>query len=290
MQIIGTGLNGLVGSKLVDSFHDQYQFINIDRLDPVHPVDITNLNEVASYIAAHEAPFIIHFAAFTDVSKAWEQKGDKNGAAYQVNVIGTRNIVAAAKQTNKHLIHISTAYVFDGEKTDSYLESDEVHPIEWYGETKALAEEEVMNSSIDWTILRIDQPFRSDAFPKVDLLHRIIQGLQTDKLYPQFSDHFIGPTFIDDFVKMIDWVIRTGTTGLFHASSGEKWSDFAFANLVNNQLKLGKVVKEGQLADYLKTLNRPYQKNTALNCGKLFSLLDFKTTTIQDAVQRLSTE
>ena len=288
MQLIGTGLNGLIGSKLIQVFANTYEFANIDRLDEKQPIDITKLDEVTQFIEKQAAPYIIHFAAFTDVTKAWEQKGEKNGIAYQVNVVGTKNIVTAAEQTGKHLIHISTAYVFDGQKTAGYVEEDAVHPIEWYGETKALAEEEVLKSKGKWTILRIDQPFRSDTFPKIDFAHRILAGLMSDSLYPQFVDHYVGPTYIDDFVKVIDWVVRTGTTGLFHASSGEKWSDYDFARMMNDELKLGKVVKEGYLADYLKTLSRPYQQNTSLDCRKLISLLDFTLTPIKEAVTHIS--
>jgi dTDP-4-dehydrorhamnose reductase len=53
-----------------------------------------------------------------------------------------------------------------------YLETDKTNPIEWYGKTKALAEEVIQKSDIAWTILRIDQPFRNDAFTKIDTLHR----------------------------------------------------------------------------------------------------------------------
>lgn len=287
MNIIGTGLNGLIGSKLMEDFSGTYQFQNIDRLDEKQPIDITKPIEVLNFLNNSDAPFVVHFAAFTDVTKAWEQRDDLNGSAYQVNVIGTKNVVNAAEQTGKHLIHISTAYVFNGEKEGMYTEEDPVSPIEWYGQTKALAEEQVMKSAGDWTILRIDQPFRSDTFPKVDFAHRIIQGLIDDKLYPQFTDHFVGPTYIDDFVKVIDWIIRTGTTGVFHATSGEKWSDYAFAKMVNEELQLGKEVKSGELASYLKTLNRPYQKNTAMDSSKLISQLDFKLTSIKDAVKQI---
>lgn len=287
MTIIGTGLNGLVGSKLSQAYEDKYSFLNIDRLDPVSPIDITDYDQLAAFVSASDAPFIIHFAAFTDVTKAWEQRGDTNGVAYQVNVVGTQNMVKVAEATGKQLVHISTAYVFDGEKEGSYTESDSVHPIEWYGETKAKAEEAVFNSTGPWTVLRIDQPFRSNSFPKVDVAHRIKSGLAAGTLYPQFVDHYIGPTFIDDFVKVLEWVIRTKTTGLFHATAGEKVSDYEFATLINNAQNLGAEVKKGQLSEYLKTLNRPYQKNTALNCEKLTSLLDFRQMTLADAVKTI---
>ncbi len=287
LPLLGTGLSGLVGSKLTQSFADVYSFQNLDVSHPENPVDITQLDQVQKAFEASDAAVVIHFAAFTDVTKAWEQKDDKNGIAYKVNVTGTENIVKAAEATGKHVIHISTAYVFNGEKPEMYTEEDQLSPIEWYGQTKAWAEEKVTASSAPWTILRIDQPFRSDPFAKVDIAHRILQGLKEGTLYPQFTNHFFGPTFIDDFAKVINWVIRTKTTGLFHASSGEMWSDYDFAKLINESLQLGGEVKEGDLNKYLETLNRPYQKNTSMDCSKLKQAIDFKMTPITEAVKLL---
>lgn len=298
-QLITTGLNGLVGSKFAKDFADKYSFVSLDVRNPKNPVDITNYESVIkAFEKAPKTKFVFHLAAFTDVTRAWQERNNKNGLAYQVNVVGTKNIVKACQQTNKHLIHISTAYVFNGEKKELYLETDKMSPIEWYGKTKAWAEKAVMSSNIKWTILRIDQPFRSDNFEKVDILHRIVSGLQNGNLPPMFIDHHFGPTYIDDFAKVVDFFIRTGKTGLFHASSGEQWTDYKFAKLIKKQLevrltkkraalqikeKLQKI-KIAKLEEYLKTLNRPYQQNTAMNCKKLTKILDFKMKSVEEAV------
>lgn len=289
MNILGTGLSGLVGSKLVQTYEDSHSFENLDLSDPSNPVDITNPDQVKKALSASDAPFVVHFAAFTDVTKAWEQKDDKDGIVYKVNVEGTKNIIKACEETEKHLIHISTAYVFDGNKTETYTEADSMSPIEWYGQTKAWAEEAVCSSSCGWTILRIDQPFRSDPFPKLDIAHRIIKGLQEGTLPPLFTDHYFGPTYIDDFVKVIDWVLRTKTTGLFNASSGEMWNDFEFGKTIQEKLNLSGEVRPGYLDSYLATLQRPYQRNTALNCSKLLARLDFAFTDIKSALSQVKT-
>jgi dTDP-4-dehydrorhamnose reductase len=287
--ILGTGLNGLVGSRFVKDFSDKYQFDNLDLRDPQRPVDITNYQQVLEILEKSAAKYLIHFAAFTNVTAAWEQTDDLNGLCYQVNVVGTENIVKACQATGKHLIHISTAYVFDGEKDGLYNEEDQVNPIEWYGKTKILAEKAIQASeNLDWTILRIDQPFRSDRFEKVDTLHRVIDGIKSGSLYPQFADHYFGPTFVDDFAKILDFFIRTGHTGLFHASSGEKWSDYDFAKLVNEALELGFDVKKGSLTEYLKTSNRPYQRNTAMDTSKLEKVLDFEQKNIKEIIHNIS--
>lgn len=287
--VITTGLNGLIGSKLAKDFGAQYEFTNLDIAHPTQPVDITQYDQVmARFTALPDAKSVVHFAAYTDVTGAWNQKGDKTGIAYKVNVDGTKNLIRACKETGKHLIHISTAYVFDGEKAESYVETDALSPIEWYGQTKAWAEEAVSASEIDWTILRIDMPFRSDAFPRVDFAHRIIKGMMEGKLYPQFNNHYVGPTFIDDFVKVIDFMLRTRTGGLFHASAGERWTDYDFAKLVNEKLSLGFDVQPGDLNTYLATLTRPYQKNTSLNCDKLKKIIDFEMKTVEQAVSAIT--
>lgn len=283
--LLGTGLNGLVGSRFTKDFATNYDFDNLDLRHPTRPIDITDEKQVMEVISVSPAKFLVHMAAYTDVTGAWQQTGDKNGLCYQVNVKGTQNIVKACAANNKHLIYLSTAYVFDGEKKEPYLETDSTKPIEWYGQTKAMAEEEVLKSNFSWTILRIDQPFRSDSFEKVDTLHRVINGIKSGQLYPQFGDHHFGPTYINDFVKIIDLVIRRQLTGLYHASSGESWTDFEFAKLVNDTLSLGFEVKEGSLAKYLETSNRPYQKNTALNIDKLRNELDFKLKSVREAVE-----
>lgn len=285
IPLLGTGLNGLVGSKFTTDFADKYDFDNLDLRNALRPVDITNEKQVLSVVADSKAEFVVHMAAYTDVTGAWQQTDDVSGICYQVNVKGTENLVKACAQTGKHLIHLSTAYVFDGEKEEMYLETDKTNPIEWYGKTKALAEEVIQKSSIDWTILRIDQPFRNDSFEKVDTLHRILEGMKNNKLYPQFTDHYFGPTYINDLAKIIDYVIRRKSTGLYHASSGESWSDFEFAQFINQNFNLNFDLKKGSLAQYLQTSNRPYQKNTALNIDLLKLGLDFELKNIKEAIK-----
>jgi dTDP-4-dehydrorhamnose reductase len=288
-NILGTGLNGLVGSKFVSDFSDRYHFDNLDLRDQQRPVDITNQQQVERVIAQSDAKFLIHFAAFTNVTAAFAQSGDKNGLCYQVNVEGTKSIAQACQKFNKHLIHISTAYVFNGEKEGLYTEQDPLSPIEWYGQTKAWAEEVVQSTTdLTWTILRIDQPFRSDPFDKLDVAWKLIQGMKAGKIYPQFSDHYFGPTYIDDFAKVLDAVVRLNLTGLFHATSGEQWSDFAFAQSLAQQLKIDYQVEAGSLAKYLATSQRPYQKNTALAVEKLKSVLDFSLTPIKSAISQIN--
>ncbi|MEA2057052.1 MAG: sugar nucleotide-binding protein [Patescibacteria group bacterium] len=287
IPLLATGLNGLVGSKFTQLFQNKYTFDGLDVRHPTNPVDITDKQAVDQAIGQSQAQSLIHLAAFTNVTAAWKQNNDKNGLAYQVNVIGTQNIVETCQKYHKHLIHISTAYVFDGEKDEVYLESDQPNPIEWYGQTKLEAEKIVTNSDLNWAILRIDQPFRSDPFEKTDMAHKIIQGLTANELYPMFDNHYFGPTYINDFAKVLDFFVSQQKTGLFHATSGEKWSDFTFAQIIKEQLNLPGDIKKGDLNDYLKKLDRPYQRSTALDNNKLAAELSFELKSVKQAVAEI---
>jgi dTDP-4-dehydrorhamnose reductase len=290
IPLITTGLSGLVGSTFHDAYSDAYEMTNLDISHPTQPVDITSYDQVAQAIVNHPAKTIIHLAAFTNVTAAFEQENDKDGIAYKVNVLGTENVAKAAKESGKHLIHISTAFVFDGAKETMYTEVDETNPIEWYGKTKALAEEVVANTldAESWSILRIDFPFRSQPSPRPDIARKNIQALKLG--YPLFNDHFFGPTYLDDFTRVLNFFVESKTTGLFNCSSGEKWSDYELGQALIKALELPYEAKAGKLDDYLKTLNRPYQRNTAMDTTKLTKILPFKQSTIEESLSSIILE
>lgn len=282
-----TGANGLVGSVFVRDFANHYDITNLD-LSGTPSVDITNADQIDEILGSHPATAIIHCAAFTDVTAAWQQTGDTTGVAYKVNVQGTENIVRACKKHNKKLIHLSTAYVFSGESDESYVEEAPTGPVEWYGQTKLLAEQVIAQALDNWAVLRIDNPFRRDTFIKPDVVRRTIEKLRAGALPPQFSDAQFGPTVIEDVAKVIDWVVRTNAKGIFHATAGESWTPYAFAQAVAKKLDMDPdVVKEGSLTQYLKTSERPYPRNTALDCSKLKQAIDFQLQTVQAALDSI---
>lgn len=284
--ILGTGLSGLVGSRIVDLLSQKYSFQNLDLTTGV---DITDEENVMQTAKSSPASAIIHCAAFTDPTAAWQQRGDKHGLCYKVNVLGTENLARAAQKTHKHFMHLSTAFVFDGEKDGLYVEDDPVHPIEWYGETKALAEQVVQQECDSWTIFRIDQPFRSDVYEKKpDTTHKLIQGLQQKILYPQFTDHWFSPTVVEDFAQVVDWAIENKPNDIYHATCGVKVSDFEYASMINDVLQLDSPIQQGSLTEYLKTAARPYQRNTAMDSKKLSDAANMQWTTLADAIRNIA--
>lgn len=270
-KIIGTGLSGLVGSRIRELLGDKFEFVDFSLETGVDILNFSILKE--AFEKVREAEVVLHLAAFTDTQAAWEQRGDKKGLCYRLNVEGTRNVVRLCQQYGQHLIYFSTDFVFDGEKEGVYTEDDQPHPIEWYGQTKYWGEEEVKKNEAGWTILRIAYPFRARFSPKKDLVRRIIEGLKTGSLYPMFADQIITPTFIDDIVRGTEYFIREKKEGIFHLVGLSFHSPYQLAQMVAEIFGFDPgQVKKGSLVDYLKNQppgGRPWQKRLALSNQKV---------------------
>jgi len=295
--IIGTGLSGLVGSRIVQLLSKQFNFVDFS-LDT--GVDITDFKLLKSkFNQFPQAKAVLHLAAFTNVNSAWEQKGDKNGLCYRVNVLGTRNISQLAKQTNKYLIHISTDFVFDGHNPPQggYKEEDQPNPIEWYGQTKYWAEQEVEKSTGQSVILRIAFPYKAQPAPqnlepqvKLDLVRKIIDKLKKKEQLTMFADQIITPTFIDDIVQVINRCLQKKTAGIFHCTGSTSLSPYNLALKIAQTFNLNQsLIKSSSLKDYLKTHpdSRPRQINMELSNKKIEKELKIKMLTIDQGLREI---
>ncbi len=274
IKIIGTGLSGLVGSRIVELLANRYQFVDFSL---VSRVDILNNKLLEEAFDKHQdARVVLHLAAFTDTVAAHDQRGDKKGLCYQLNVLGTKNIISQCQKRHQRLIYFSTDFVFSGKKDGAYIENDQPDPIDWYGQTKHEAEQEVLASGLSAVIARIAFPYRAQFAPKQDLVRRIIAGLEDNSLYPMFADQIITPTLIDDIAQGVNHFLSANNKGIFHLVGSESLSPYQLAQKIAQKFNFDtRLVKKGSLEDYQKSLppdSRPWQKNLALSNKKISSL------------------
>lgn len=286
MKIIATGLDGLVGSRLVELLSSKHDFTNLSLSTGVN---ITNLDQVITACQNSKAPVMIHLAAFTDTKKAFAETGNKNGLAYKINVLGTKNIITACQQFNKRLIYISTDYVFDGRQSTPYTEEDQPNPIEWYGQTKFLGEQAVQKSNLTAIIARIAFPYRAHYSAKPDLLAKIIKGLNEKNLSPQFSDTKITPTFIDNIAYALDDLITNKETGIWHLVGSSNLSNYEFSRTVAEVFGFDQnLVKAGSLEDYLAQNNDiPYHKQLSLSNKKITDKFGNVMSTLKEGLEKV---
>ena len=280
-KIIGTGLSGLVGSRIVELLKDKFEFIDFSLDTGVNVLDKDNL--ATAFEKNKDAVAVLHLAAFTDTASAWEQKGDKTGICYQLNVEGTRNILELAQKYNQYLIYISTDFVFDGNKTTPYTETDIPNPIEWYGETKYLGEKLIQESGYsNYNISRITYPYRAEFDTKVDIIRKVLTKLKNGEEVKMFSDQICTYTFIDDIASALGYFLQNKNTGIYHLVGSSSHSPYEMAKLVASTFSLDqKLVQVSSLDDYIKSQpagSRPWQKTLITSNQKVMNQgIKFKT-------------
>ncbi len=225
-HIIGTGLSGLVGSRVTELLQPEFQFENLSLETGI---DITDPEVVRTRLRQSSATWVFHFAAVTDVDRAQSERSMGEASnSWRVNVGGTQNIIAAAKETGKRVLYLSTDFVFDG-TNGPYDEQSDPHPLSWYAMTKFEGELRVKTLGDMGLILRIAFPYKAVQTGKPDFVHRIVEDLRQGKRITATSDMQITPTFIDDIARVIRLLVTTNASGIFHAVGSQAMSPYDIA-------------------------------------------------------------
>ncbi|MDR1527474.1 MAG: dTDP-4-dehydrorhamnose reductase [Dysgonamonadaceae bacterium] len=146
-NILITGAKGQLGSEIqeIAAHYPGFHFIPTD----VAELDLTDKAAVENCIATHKIDYAINCAAYTAVDKAETEVE----LCYAINRDAVKNLAEAAAGRAK-IIHISTDYVFDGQSTVPYRETDPIHPQSVYGKSKRAGEEALLNACPESIIIR----------------------------------------------------------------------------------------------------------------------------------------
>lgn len=231
MHILGTGLTGLVGSRIVELLSGDFTFTDLSRSKGV---DITEADTVKAFITQKNPDLILHLAGATNVDACEEEKElGENSTAWKINVEGTKNVMQAAEAIGKKILYISTDFVFNGENPpeEGYREEDTPHPVNWYGQTKYEGEIRIQKAKIPWCIVRIASPYRAE-FEKRDFFRAILTRLQSGEEVKGVSDYQITPTYIDDISSAVHALITQEQNGIFHVVGSEFISPYDAARKI----------------------------------------------------------
>ncbi len=278
MKFLVTGVKGQLGYDIVKQLKEQ-NYTDIIALDKSN-LDITDKEKVSNIVQETKPDVIFHCAAYTNVDKAEEEKE----LAYKVNVLGTKNIVDAAKEIDAKVIYISTDYVFDGEKDGVYEITDKPNPLNVYGLTKFQGEEEVRKYEKHF-IVRISWVFGINGRNFIKTMLELSKNRDTINVV---SDQMGSPTYTVDLAKLLIEISKTEKYGTYHANNEGycSWAEFADAifkvNNMNTKVNYIKSSEYKQLAK--RPLNSKLSKKSLIENG--FSLLP----TWQNALERFSKE
>ncbi|HLD26350.1 MAG TPA: sugar nucleotide-binding protein [Patescibacteria group bacterium] len=204
IRVAGTGLDGLVGSRIVELLKKDIDFIPLSQTI----MDITDVANIRSMIQSIDFDLFLHMAAYTQVDGAEKEKD----TAWKVNVEGTRNVWKTVTAKNKPFIYISTDFVFDGMNTP-FFEDSMPHPISYYGLTKYEGEKILKGSTM---IVRLSYPYRSYFENKTDIVRSIILALKDKKPIKGIMDQILTFTFIDDIACALRHLFFHYSSDIFH--------------------------------------------------------------------------
>ena len=218
--IMITGANGQLGLALQQTAPEEYSLYPYD-ID----LDICDDQKINDVISRIRPVWIINASAYTAVDQA-EEEPEK---AYAVNRDGVRNLALSAKEFGARLVHVSTDYVFDGEKSCPYLPADKPNPLGIYGASKYEGEQEALRILGDKAlVIRTAWLYSLDGHNFFKTILRLICERESLQVV---TDQIGTPTWAKSLAQAIWKAIEKELHGIHHwTDSGvASWYDFAVA-------------------------------------------------------------
>ena len=291
-KIIITGSNGLLGQKLVKLFlsKNEYEIHAFSRGEnrlqnkngyTYYSIDITNREKLEQYISKIQPNYVINTAAMTNVDacEVDQQECDL------INVDAVAELTRLCKKNNIHLIHISTDFIFDGQKNGFYKEEDTPNPISHYGLSKLRSEEIILSADIKYTIIRTVLVYGMvDRNDRSNIVLWVKNSLEDKKQINVVTDQFRMPTYAEDLAEACYLTIQNKAFGIYNVSSNELMSIYDIALEIADTFDLD--------AGYINSIEtsalnlpakRPYK--TGLDLKKSISVLNLPSHSFKERLQ-----
>jgi dTDP-4-dehydrorhamnose reductase len=266
MKILLTGVSGQLGYELQRSLQALGQVVAMDRAR----MDLSDLDQVRDVVRAVRPGLIVNPAAYTAVDRAESEPA----LAHRINALAPAVMAAEARVLGAAMVHYSTDYVFDGTKTDAYVETDPTCPINVYGQSKLAGEQAIAAAGIAHLILRTGWVYGLHG--KNFLLTMLRLGRERNELRV-VADQFGAPTWsrtVADTTAVVLSQARAGGapwweqhSGIYHMSSQGCTSWHGFTEAIVARAGLGCTVTPIGSAEYPSAARRP--ANSRMSSDKL---------------------
>ena len=217
MRALVTGARGMLGTELMSCPPADWTVAGVDIQDG----DLTDRDIAARLIADHAPQVVIHCAAMTDVDGCTRDPM----RAMQLNGYATGNVAAACLSVGARLIYLSTDYVFAGDLDRPYVEADEPHPLNAYGESK-LAGEHAAAELPDHLIVRTQWLYGPAG---KNFVATMVRAAATHDSLRVVADEWGSPTYARDLAEGLWQLAPMSVTGIMHLTNGGicTWHDLA---------------------------------------------------------------
>ncbi len=253
------GGKGMLGTDIAEQCRNNSLDFEIYDLPEF---DITNTEQLEEMVRLSET--IINCAAYTNVDGAESE----SELAYKINAKAVGNLGLLAKKLQKPVLHISTDFVFDGQKKTPYLETDEPNPISAYGRSKLEGEKLLAESNCDYCLIRIEWTYGKAGN---NFVKKLISRAKDNKDLKVVDDQIGSPTATTEVAKAICQLLPQHPQGLFHFAAADYVSRFDMAKFVFENLDISVNLALCKTSDFASPAKRPL--NSRFDCSKIQTLL-----------------
>jgi dTDP-4-dehydrorhamnose reductase len=289
-RVLITGANGFLGHYLTALLVNDYKVIATGkgpcRIDLSHAnfqyesLDFTQQETVEAIFQKIKPDIVVHAGA---ISKPDDCELNKD-FAYKTNVVATEQLLTQSLLYKSFFVYVSTDFVFDGQR-GMYIEDDVPQPINYYGETKLLAEKAVQAYSYDWTIVRTVLVYGQPQAGRDNILTIVAKALKEGKTSRIVDDQVRTPTYVEDLAGAIKTIIAKKATGIYHISGKDVLTPYHMTVAVARYLGLNETLIEPVNAT---TFQQPALRppKTGFLLTKAERVLGYKPVSFEEGLQK----
>ncbi len=250
MKILIVGSTGMLGRECKNILGEEHEVITPGR----NEMDITSWDGVIDNLQEVSPDVVLNCAALTDVDVCEKE----TFTVRKINVEGPRNLAQCSARFECKLIHISSDYVFDGQKMvpQPYFEDDAPNPLSAYGISKMESETAVRENSPSYIIIRSSWLYGVNGKNFVKFI--VNQAVnKKSAILKVVNDQFMSPTWSYRLALQIRELLYSDGVGTYHATADGHCSPFEYAEYILKKLGLTASIEPCSLKDLDRPARRP---------------------------------
>ena len=262
MNVAVVGATGQLGAEAVRAAREQGWGVTVLSHDDV---EVTDPKSVRAALEGAGADLVVNTAAFHRVDACEEVPG----RAFEVNAVGALHVARACQALGARCVHISTDFVFDGEKGRSYSEEDPPNPINVYGSSKWAGEQLVRQACPDAVIARVASLYggRGARGKGSNFVLTVLERARRGEPLRVVNDIRMSPTHAGDAAAALVALVERGATGIYHVVNEGSCTWYEFASRAVELAGLDVPVEPTSHLAYQTRARRP--TNSVLSAAKL---------------------
>jgi dTDP-4-dehydrorhamnose reductase len=268
MKILITGANGLLGYALQQLRPKGTELVPLGHTE----FDLTKAQDMGRQLDRHRPDVVINTAAYNFVDRCEVERE----LSWVVNATGPQHLAELCRERDCQLVHYGTDYVFDGTKSDPYVEEDKPNPVNHYAAGKLAGEQAVLASENKNVVLRVSWLFGWHPTQTKTYVHTVLNAARKGQNLKATTDQSSVPTYVPDLAQWTFELVERGAKGVWHVINDEgvsrfEWTKVILEEAVRAGLSPKVDVEPVTTAHFNPTMRRP--EVTVLSNAKLSQFL-----------------